>query len=71
SGYAMVTSKPSGAEVKMGDVYLGTTPATLIVPAGSHSLSFSKEGYLNKTVNVTIRPNELKLIPQVMLKAVS
>ncbi len=71
SGFAMVTSKPSGAEKKMGDLYLGTTPATLTVPAGSHSLSFSKEGYLNKTVNVTIRPNELKLIPQVMLKAVS
>ncbi|WP_373838781.1 PKD domain-containing protein [Methanospirillum sp.] len=71
SGFAMVTSKPSGAEVKMGEIYLGTTPATLIVPAGSRTFSFHKEGYLNKTVNVMIRPNEIKLIPQVMLKEVS
>ena len=71
SGFAMVTSKPSGAEVKMGEIYLGTTPATLIVPAGSRTFSFHKEGYLNKNVNVMIRPNEIKLIPQVMLKEVS
>lgn len=71
SGFVMVTSQPSGAEVQMGDIYLGTTPATLIVPAGSRSLTFQKDGYQNKTVNVTIRPNEMKLIPKVMLKAAS
>ena len=71
SGFVMVTSQPSGAEVNMGDRYLGTTPATLIVPAGSRSLTFEKEGYLNKTVPVTIRPNEIKLVPKVMLKASS
>ncbi|ABD42199.1 PKD [Methanospirillum hungatei JF-1] len=71
SGFVMVTSQPSGAEVHMGDLYLGTTPATLIVPAGSRSLTFQKEGYQKKTVNVTIRPNEMKLIPKVMLKPVS
>ncbi|WP_304022339.1 PKD domain-containing protein [Methanospirillum hungatei] len=71
SGFVMVTSQPSGAEVLMGDIYLGTTPATLIVPAGSRSLTFQKEGYQKKTVNVTIRPNEMKLIPKVMLKPAS
>lgn len=71
SGFAMVTSEPSGATVNMSGVYLGTTPATLIVPAGSRSLTFEKEGYQKKTVNVTIRPNEMKLIPKVMLKAAS
>jgi len=71
SGFAMVTSQPSGAEVTMGDVYLGTTPATLIIPAGSRSLTFQKEGYQKKTVNVIIRPNEMKLIPKVMLKPLS
>nr|WP_281267990.1 PEGA domain-containing protein [Methanospirillum stamsii] len=67
----MVTSKPSGAEINMGELYLGMTPATLIVPAGSRSLTFEKEGYLNKTVSVTIRPGEIKLIPKVMLKEAS
>lgn len=71
AGFAMVTSQPTGAEVYMGDVYLGTTPATLIVPAGSRSLTYQKEGYQKKTVTVTIRPNEMKLIPKVMLKATS
>jgi len=75
SGFVMVTSQPSGAGVYMirnvGELYLGTTPATLIVPAGSRSLSFQKEGYQNKTVSVTIRPDEMKLIPKVMLKAAS
>lgn len=75
SGFVMVTSQPSGAGVYMirnvGERYLGTTPATLIVPAGSRSLSFQKEGYQNKTVSVTIRPDEMKLIPKVMLKAAS
>ena len=71
SGFVMVTSQPSAAEVHMGDLYLGTTPATLIVPAGSRSLTFQKEGYQKKTVNVTIRPNEMKLIPKVMLKPAS
>ena len=71
SGFVMVTSKPSGAEINMGELYLGMTPATLIVPAGSRSLTFEKEGYLNKTVSVTIRPGEIKLIPKVMLKEAS
>lgn len=71
SGFVMVTSQPSGATVNMSGVYLGTTPATLIVPAGSRSLTFEKEGYQKKTVNVTIRPNEMKLIPKVILKAAS
>ncbi len=71
SGYVMVTSQPSGAGVYMGDLYLGTTPATLIVPAGSRSLSFLKDGYQKKTVHVTIRPDEIKLIPKVMLKSLS
>lgn len=71
SGFVMVTSQPSGSVVNMSGVYLGTTPATLIVPAGSRSLTFEKEGYQKKTVNVTIRPNEMKLIPKVILKAAS
>ncbi|NLV28403.1 MAG: PKD domain-containing protein [Methanomicrobiales archaeon] len=71
SGFAIVTSQPSGAEITMGDLYLGTTPGTLIIPAGSRSLTYLMDGYLNKTVAVTIRPGELKLIPKVMLKTAS
>ena len=68
SGFAMVTSNPSGAEVYTDNRYLGTTPANLVVPAGSKSLIYTKEGFLNKTVQVTIRPGEIKLIPCVNLK---
>lgn len=70
SGFVMVTSNPSGAEVSIGDRYIGTTPATLTIPAGSYSLTFEAEGYQKKYIPVTIRPNEMKLIPKVTLKVI-
>lgn len=70
SGFVMVTSNPSGAEVFISDRYIGTTPATLTVPAGSYSLTFEAEGFQKKHIPVTIRPNEMKLIPKVTLKAI-
>lgn len=70
SGFVMVTSNPSGAEVSISDRYIGTTPAMLTVPAGSYSLTFEAEGYQKKYIPVTIRPNEMKLIPKVTLKVI-
>ena len=70
SGFVMVTSNPSGAEVSISDRYIGTTPAMLTVPAGSYSLTFEADGYQKKYIPVTIRPNDMKLIPKVTLKVI-
>jgi len=70
AGFVLVTSNPSGAQVFTDNRYLGTTPSTLIVPAGSKALSYKKEGYMNKTVQVDIRPDEIKLVPIVILKPI-
>ncbi|MDD1724068.1 MAG: PKD domain-containing protein [Methanospirillum sp.] len=72
SGLIMVNSSPTGAEVSLNDGsdrYMGTTPGNLIVPAGSHDLRFTKKGYQPKTIHITVRPNEVKLIPKVTLPA--
>jgi PKD repeat protein len=69
SGYIMVTSNPEGAKVYSNDRYLGTTPSTIIVPAGSMPLKFEKHGKFSKTIQITVRPDEIKLIPVVILKS--
>ncbi|MCZ7678141.1 MAG: protein kinase [Sandaracinaceae bacterium] len=61
-------STPSGAEVRLGDRVLGTTP--LVVPLGvseeAVALSFSREGYLPQTVSVI--PAEGVTVPSVRLR---
>lgn len=54
---ANVTSTPPGAEVRVGRRDLparGTTPLELALPAGQHTLLFSREGFEDATANVTV-----------------
>lgn len=54
-GYISVSSDPSKSTVRIDGVYYGTTPTTVSVPAGRHTVSVAKDGYSgwSQTVSVT------------------
>ena len=54
-GYVSVSSDPSGSTVRIDGSYYGTTPTTVSVPAGRHTVSVAKDGYSgwSQTVSVT------------------
>jgi len=56
NGAVKVTSSPAGVQVSLDGQYVGTAPATFPdIPAGTHTLAFTKDQYapVSKTVNVT------------------
>lgn len=56
NGAIKVISSPEGAQIMMDGTYVGTAPATFSdIPAGPHTLSFSKENHepVSKEVTVT------------------
>lgn len=61
-------STPSGAEVRLGDRVLGTTPIVVPLAASEEAvaLSFSRDGYLPQTVSVI--PAEGVTVPSVRLR---
>ena len=55
TGAMNVTSSPEGVEVWIDGTNNGNTPAVFSnIPAGAHSLTFKKEGYIPATKDVTI-----------------
>lgn len=59
-GRLRTESKPSGADVFLGENRLGRTPgifSDLLI--GSHTLTFRKEGYLEQTADVTIEEGKI------------
>jgi len=50
-----VTSTPSGAEILIDGNFVGSTPSSVPVPIGSHTISVHKAGYANwdRTIRVT------------------
>jgi hypothetical protein len=53
-----VISVPPGATLKVDGRDEGYTPATVRIGVGTHTLSFSKEGYASGTTPVDIKPDE-------------
>jgi len=45
NGYLSISSSPSGAIVYVDGIYKGTSPLTVTLPAGSHSIQMSMSGY--------------------------
>ncbi|MBI4667135.1 MAG: PEGA domain-containing protein [Nitrospinae bacterium] len=43
----LVESNPSGSDIEIDGVYVGSTPVELMVKEGVHSMRISKEGYLS------------------------
>jgi hypothetical protein len=40
-----VTSTPAGADIQLDGIYVGSTPSSVPVSSGSHTISFSKSGF--------------------------
>ncbi len=57
-----ITSDPSGAGVYVDGDYKGTTPLTISLSPGTHSVRLSKSDYEDYTTSVTLNPGESKTI---------
>jgi hypothetical protein len=54
-GQVRIASKPSGAAILAdGDQRLGTTPATLSLRKGTHTLRIAKDGYATLEASVEV-----------------
>ena len=51
----VVQSIPSGADIEIDGAFVGNTPSTMTVAAGSHQVTIKKQGFAdwNRTLNVT------------------
>jgi hypothetical protein len=54
TGSLVVSSTPPGAEVYLDNVYRGTTPVTVIDPAGSHTLELRLRDYQSWSKSIQI-----------------
>ncbi len=54
TGYLSVSSSPSGANVYVDGIYKGTSPVTVSVSAGSHSVRMDKSGYDSWTGSTSV-----------------
>ncbi len=61
-GTLKITSDPSEASVYIDGDYEGTTPLTLSLSPGTHSIKLSKSDYEDYTTSVTLNPGESKTI---------
>ncbi|OYT39066.1 MAG: hypothetical protein B6U86_05700 [Candidatus Altiarchaeales archaeon ex4484_43] len=62
TGYIEATSEPSGADFYVDGDWKGQTPMTVEVPAGTHTVKFSKPGYTEKEESVTVVGGEISTI---------
>lgn len=53
----LAVSSPTAAEIYMGDKYLGSTPITLELPAGNHTLEY-RHGDLRQLITHVVKPRE-------------
>ena len=53
-GVTEITSDPDGAEIFLDDKFIGTTPATLHLTEGAHTLILKSEGHANwiRSINI-------------------
>ena len=55
TGFVVIHSQPSGADVRINNASIGTTPVLITdLPFGSHRVSLSKSGSLPKDVDVKV-----------------
>lgn len=53
--FLSIDSTPTGADIEIDNAFVGNTPSTIPVPAGSHQIAVKKKGFLDwtKTLKVT------------------
>jgi hypothetical protein len=49
-----IDSSPSGADIEVDDAFVGVTPATVTLPAGTHQVSVHKKGFPNWTRSLNV-----------------
>jgi len=62
AGTLQVNSEPPGASVYVDGTYRGTTPLTLTLPPGTHTVEVRKEGYQPVKRTIEVAPGEEKRI---------
>jgi hypothetical protein len=58
SGQVAVSSSPLDAKITVDGKYAGTTPATVALSAGGHSVALSRDGFQSESRVITVRPGE-------------
>jgi hypothetical protein len=53
----VIKSDPVGAEITVGDKFMGTTQSTLKLAPGEHTISISKSGYKEWKRTITLNPD--------------
>lgn len=56
SATVVIKSDPVGAEIAVGDKFMGTTQSTLKLAPGEHTISISKSGYKEWKRTITLNP---------------
>ncbi len=56
SATVVIKSDPVGAEITVGDKFMGTTQSTLKLAPGEHTISISKSGYKEWKRTITLNP---------------
>jgi hypothetical protein len=66
--HVKVQSRPPGATVKVDGEDMGTTPTTIDLPPGSHTIELHKDGFASASRTVELEPgmrttSEMRLVP--------
>jgi formylglycine-generating enzyme required for sulfatase activity len=64
-----LTSEPAGAEVRIDDAVLGTTPLTVDLLDGEHTVEVRKKGYRTQTATIGVVANEAQEVAPFTLEA--
>lgn len=62
TGYLSISSSPSGATIFVDGTYRGTTPASLSLNEGSHSIKLTASGYNQYTTSVYVEGGRTSII---------
>jgi hypothetical protein len=66
--FALATDPP-GAEIYFDGDMLGTTPATIDLPSGSHELEFRLSGFGPVLQSITSVAGQVEVVPRVLMRA--
>jgi hypothetical protein len=62
------TSTPSGAEITLDGKYVGSTPSSITLSSGAHTVSFSLPGFIPWTRNLTVSPGSELTVSAILQK---
>jgi hypothetical protein len=62
------TSTPSGAEITLDGKYVGSTPSSITLTPGAHTVNFSLPGFVPWTRNLTVSPGSELTVSAVLQK---